>query len=170
MAQLARLGRGISVTRSGQRDRASGVAGPWFCGSIGVEEGDLGAAAEGFGDEGGRALEDELADGAVAGAEEVTAEVAEAIHDGVGVQGPPGEGAGEEPRTVRPRAGAEVWPCREVVSDERGEWFGDVGRVRAEEDAHAGLGVVDDAGGEGDDLDERLGVEQEQHPGDAVGE
>jgi len=41
--------------------------------------------------------------------------------------------------------------------------------VATEEDAHAGVAVVDDAGREGDDFDQGLGVEQQEHPGHAVG-
>jgi hypothetical protein len=44
-----------------------------------MQKRDLGAVAEGLCDERGRALEYELADGTVAGAEEVDAEVAEWI-------------------------------------------------------------------------------------------
>ncbi len=116
------------------------------------------------------ALEDEFADGSVAGAEKVDAQVEEPVHDGVGVQMAAGEDAGKEPRTVGPRAGAEVRPRGEVLANERGEWLGNVGRVLAERDAHARVAVVDDAGREGNDLDERLGVEQQEHSGDSVGE
>ena len=35
---------------------------------------------------------------------------------------------------------------------------------------HTGVAVVDDSGLERDDFHQRLGVEQEEHPGDAVGE
>jgi hypothetical protein len=59
-----------------------------------VEERNLGAVAERFGDEGGWAFEDEFTDGSVAGAEEVDPEVAESVHDGVGMQVAAGEGAG----------------------------------------------------------------------------
>ena len=50
-----------------------------------------------------------------------------------------------------------------MLPDARRERFGNVSRVRPELDAHACLAVVDDAGLEGDDLDQRLGVEQQEH-------
>jgi hypothetical protein len=42
--------------------------------------------------------------------------------------------------------------------------------VPAEANAHAGGAVVDDIGRKGDELDQRLGVEKQEHPGYAVGE
>lgn len=58
-----------------------------------------------------------------------------------------------------------------MLSDARRERFGNVSRVRADRDAHARVTVVDDAGRAGDDLDQRLGVEQQEHAGNnAVGE
>lgn len=59
---------------------------------------------------------------------------------------------------------------RRDAPDARRERFGNVRRMRAERDAHARFTVVDDAGRERDDLDERLRVEQQEHPGDSVGE
>ena len=82
-----------------------------------MEERDLGAVAEGFGYERRRALEDQLADGTVAGAEEVDPEIAEAIHDGVGVEMAPGEGAGEEPWAVGPSARTKIRTSGEVLPD-----------------------------------------------------
>lgn len=58
-----------------------------------MEEGDLRAVAECL----GWAFEDEFANGAVSGAEEVDAEIAQAVHDGVGVEVAAGESAGEQP-------------------------------------------------------------------------
>ena len=57
-----------------------------------------------------------------------------------------------------------------MLPDERRKGFGNVSRVGAEGDAHAGVAVVDNAHRQHDDLDQRLGVEQEEHPGNAVGE
>lgn len=51
-----------------------------------MNEGDLEAVAEGIGDEKWWAFEEEFADGSVAGADEVDTEVAETVHNGVGVQ------------------------------------------------------------------------------------
>ncbi len=61
-------------------DAPPGVAGPGLSCLVGVEERYLCAVSKGFGDERGWALEDELADGAVAGAEEIDAEIAEPVH------------------------------------------------------------------------------------------
>ena len=156
--------------RSRVREPPASVPSPRFSALVGMEERDLGAVAEGLCDERGRALEYELADGTVAGAEEVDAEVAEAIHDRVRMKVPACEGAGEEPRTVGSGAGAEVRPRGEVLAHERSERFGNVCGVPAEANAHAGITVVDDIGRKGDELDQRLGVEQQAHPSYAVGE
>ena len=69
-----------------------------------------------------------------------------------------------------PGAGAEVRSRGEVLAQERSEWLGNIGGVPAEDDAHSGIAVVDDAGRERDDLDQGLGVEQQQHAGNSVGE
>ena len=69
-----------------------------------------------------------------------------------------------------PAAGTKIGTRGEMLPNERPERFGNVSRVRPELDAHACLAVVDDAGLEGDDLDQRLGVEQQEHAGHAVGE
>lgn len=74
--KLSRIGLGVALRR-----RLCGGGN----GAVGV--------AEGFGDEGWGAFEDEFADGAVAGAEKVDAESTEAVHDRVGVPVAPGEGA-----------------------------------------------------------------------------
>jgi hypothetical protein len=102
-----------------------------------VQEGDLRAVTERFGDEGGWALQDELADGAVPGAEQVDAEVAEPIHDRVGAEVSTRERAGEEPWTVGSCAGSEVGPRDEMFPQERSKRLGNVGRVLAEGNAHA---------------------------------
>ena len=66
------------------------------------------AVPEGVGNQRRRALEDEFADGSVAGAEEVHAEVAEPVHDGVRMQVAAGEGAREHPRAVGSGAGTKI--------------------------------------------------------------
>ena len=81
----------------------------------------MGAVAECVGDERGWALEDEFADGTVARAQEVDAQVAQTIHDSVRMQVPPSEGARKEPRAVRTGAGAQVRAFREVLPYERRE-------------------------------------------------
>lgn len=53
------------------------------------------------------------------------------------------------------------------TSEER---VGNIGRMLAEGDAHTFVAVIHDAGGKRDDLDQRLGVEQQEHAGDSVGE
>lgn len=70
---LVRFGQSSGLSRC--LDRTAGVASPWFGGLVGMEERDLVAVAERIGNERRRALEDELADGAVAGAEEIHAHV-----------------------------------------------------------------------------------------------
>lgn len=91
-------------------DGASCVPGPWFGGLVGVEERHLCAVAESLSDERGRAFEDKFADGAVAGAEEVDAELAETVHHGVRMEMAAGEGAREEPWAIWAGGGAEVGP------------------------------------------------------------
>lgn len=131
---------------------------------------DFWAVAERFGDEGWRAFEDEFFEGSVPGPEEVDAEVAESVHDGVRVQVLAYESAGEEPWILGARAGAEVRPCSEVLPYERRERFGNIGRICAEGDAHAGIVVVDRARRKGDDPNEWLGTEEQECAGDSVGE
>ena len=53
--------------------RSPGVTSPWLGGLVGVEKRDLVAVSERLGDERWRTFEDELADGAVARAEDVDA-------------------------------------------------------------------------------------------------
>lgn len=124
----------------------------------------------GLRNEGGRAFENELADDSVARAEQVDAEVAETVHHGVGVQVAAGESAGEEPRAVGSGASAQIRSRGEVCPYERGERFRNISGMLAEGDARTGAAVVDDAGRERDDLDQRLGVEEQEHPCDGVGE
>ena len=87
------------------------------------------AAPEGVGNQRRRALEDEFADGSVAGAEEVHAEVPEPVHDGVRMQVAAGEGAREHPRAVGSGAGTKIGTRGEMLPDERRERFGNVSRV-----------------------------------------
>lgn len=75
-----------------------------------MEECHLRAVAEGLGDERWRALEDELSDGAVSGAEEADTEIAEPVHEGVGVQVTASQCAGKHPGAIGPRAGTEIRP------------------------------------------------------------
>jgi hypothetical protein len=63
-----------------------------------------------------------------------------------------------------------VGTLRDVVAQQLGERLWDVGGSLAEQDAHAVGLFVDDVQLERRDLDQWLGVEQEQHAGDAVGE
>ena len=88
------------------------------------------AVPEGVGNQRRRALEGEFADGSVAGAEEVHAEVAEPVHDGVRMQVAAGEGAREHPRAVGSGAGTKIGTRGEMLPNERRERFGNVSRVR----------------------------------------
>lgn len=104
----------------------------------------------------------------VASAEEADAEVADSVHEGVGVQVAAVPITGEEPRAGGSCRGAQVRTVGAVFLEQCGERCRDRDRVGAEDQTQL---VCDDevvGGLQRGDLDQWLAVEQQQCSGDTV--
>src|SRR5437764_4258095 len=136
---------------------AGGVVGPGAGGVGPVPLGGGVVEAEGFGDDRGGGLEDELAQGGDPGGAHGEAEVAEQGEDGGVGGGLAGVAAGEQP-------GAAVgWPAVDLLVEQGGEGLGDgCGRVAEADPGVPVLVVGDVAGGQAQDAAEWLGVEQHE--------
>lgn len=135
-----------------------------------MEKRDLVAVPEGISNQRRWALEDQFADGSVSGAEEVDPKGTESTHHGIRMQVSTSPVSRKQPVTVRCGASAQIGSGGDVRPNNGSERLGDICRFGPQHKRHAVLVIVNEARWEGDDLNQRLGIEQKENSCDAVGE
>lgn len=135
---------------------------------------DLRAVTEGLCGDGGWHVQDELAQGAVAGAEQVDADVSDPLAEVAVVQRLVRAVAGEQPGGVGAGRGVGVRPGREVLVEQLADRLGQDDRVLTKTqppDTAVAAAVGDDVvEAQSADPGQGLGVEQQQYRGEPVGD